>query len=138
LTPCALTLYQYSVQVTPPSDPSLLLICFPYLCPDFTSQAALGKDELNESGDSRRLLLGPLPYTAIWTGFNGPCELQPLGSSASIDYDQTAGRFIFSHVTQSYNSNSSTLLCVAVSVDEDAAGQKKFTQRFNANEIKTV
>jgi len=35
---------------------------------------------------------------------------------------RTAGRFVLAHLTRPVTSNYSTLLCVAVSIDEDAAG----------------
>ena len=50
-----------------------------------------------------------------------------MGFGASIDYDQTAGRFVLAHVSRPVNDT--VLLCVAVSIDEDAAGQEKTKQR---------
>jgi len=39
---------------------------------DYTSSKAHGGDKKNQAGDKRRLIVGPLPFTAIWTGFYGP------------------------------------------------------------------
>jgi hypothetical protein len=40
----------------------------------------------------------------------------------AVHSHRTAGRFVLAHLTRPSTSNYSTLLCVAVSIDEDAAG----------------
>jgi len=89
---------------------------------DISSAAAFGHDQLNQAGDKRRLIIGPLPFTAIWSGFGGPCERNPMGSHPSLLYDQTSGRFVQLHTTRPSSKHDDVYVCMAVSIDEDATG----------------
>jgi len=66
---------------------------------------------------------GPIPTSALWSGFGGLCETDNDGD-ATVVYDKAAGRWVISQfaVSNAGTSSAPYLQCVAVSQTSDATG----------------
>jgi hypothetical protein len=67
-----------------------------------------------------QLLLGPLPNTALWQGFGGPCETFNGGDPITI-YDEAADRWFMSQLAYPGGAQGFHA-CIAVSATPDPTG----------------
>lgn len=69
-----------------------------------------------------KLLLGPKPGNAIWSGFGGDCETHNDGDPI-VQYDKAANRWVLTQFSlKIFSSGTAFLQCVAVSKTSDATG----------------
>jgi hypothetical protein len=65
------------------------------------------------------MLAGPFAENSLWSTFGGPCQTSNDGDG-TVNYDATAGRWVFSH--HAIPVGGPYLNCIAVSTTSDATG----------------
>ena len=67
---------------------------------------------------SGKVVLGPTPITAVWSGFGGPCETS-AGGDPVVLWDKAAQRWLITELAFTFSDDYQ---CVAVSTSSDATG----------------
>jgi hypothetical protein len=106
--------YGFSPRATPP-DTSGAVGATQYVQWVNTSFAVFDKS-------TGKLVLGPKPGNAIWSGFGGDCETHNDGDPI-VQYDKAANRWVLTQFSlKIFSSGTAFLQCVAVSKTSDATG----------------